>query len=103
MSTKTTNYELIKPADNETADIQVINGNMDIIDTKLKENAEAIATHKAEIVTEPAPNKILKLNANSKLPASITGDSATVGTYKFSKGTATPTTLAENEVYFQYE
>lgn len=32
MSSETTNLHLVKPADNETADIDVINGNMDIID-----------------------------------------------------------------------
>lgn len=38
MATNTTNYNLVKPALNETADIEVINSNMDIIDLKLKEN-----------------------------------------------------------------
>lgn len=33
----------------------------------------------SDIVTTATANKILKLNSNSKLPASITGDSATVG------------------------
>ena len=37
MSAKTTNYGLSKPTDNETADIEVINGNMDILDAKIKE------------------------------------------------------------------
>lgn len=36
MSTNTTNYNLVKPGLNETADIEVINQNMDIIDTGLK-------------------------------------------------------------------
>lgn len=36
MSTSTTNYGLIKPAANETADIAVINQNMDTLDTKIK-------------------------------------------------------------------
>ncbi len=36
MSTNTTNYNLEKPGLNETADIEVINQNMDIIDTGLK-------------------------------------------------------------------
>ncbi|MBN7773158.1 hypothetical protein [Clostridium aminobutyricum] len=36
MSTNTTNYNLIKPADNETADISVINVNMDKMDQVLK-------------------------------------------------------------------
>lgn len=37
MATKTTNYGLAKPAYDEDADIAVINNNMDIIDTKMKE------------------------------------------------------------------
>ncbi len=37
MADQTTNYNLIKPLDNETADIAVINQNMDILDSKLKE------------------------------------------------------------------
>lgn len=37
MAAKTTNYNLVKPSYDENADIAVINGNMDIIDTKMKE------------------------------------------------------------------
>ena len=37
MATKTTNYNLTKPSYNESADISVINQNMDIIDEKMKE------------------------------------------------------------------
>lgn len=37
MATTTTNYGLVKPSYNETADVAVINSNMDIIDTKMKE------------------------------------------------------------------
>ncbi|SKA99306.1 hypothetical protein SAMN05443428_1355 [Caloramator quimbayensis] len=41
MATQTTNLGLVKPADNETADIQVINNNMDIIDTELTPTADS--------------------------------------------------------------
>lgn len=41
MATNTTNYNLVKPTLNETADIEVINSNMDIIDTNLKKIEEA--------------------------------------------------------------
>jgi len=34
---KTVNYELTKPEENEYYDVKVPNGNMDIIDTKMKE------------------------------------------------------------------
>ena len=37
------------------------------------------AVNVSEIVTSAEPNKVLKLDADSKLPASITGDAATVG------------------------
>ena len=37
MATKTTNYNLAKPSYSENADISVINSNMDIIDSKMKE------------------------------------------------------------------
>jgi len=43
----TANYNLIKPQYDETADIKVINENMDIIDGKLKENADGLSTHVA--------------------------------------------------------
>lgn len=44
MATQTTNYGLTKPSYNETADIGVINSNMDIIDAKMKENADNVST-----------------------------------------------------------
>lgn len=37
------------------------------------------AVNISEVATSPAPNKILKLDGTGKLPASITGDSASVG------------------------
>lgn len=40
--------------------------------------ASDLAAHLAEIVTTPQANKILRLDANAKLPTSITGDAATV-------------------------
>jgi hypothetical protein len=49
MATKTTNYGLTKPSYNETADIGVINSNMDIIDAKMKENADNVSTLATEV------------------------------------------------------
>lgn len=49
MATQTTNYGLIKPSYNEIADIGVINDNMDIIDAKMKENADNVSTLAAEV------------------------------------------------------
>lgn len=48
MATTTTNYGLKKPAGTENYNVEDQNGNMDIIDTKIKENADALTTHKAE-------------------------------------------------------
>ncbi|HEY5582935.1 MAG TPA: hypothetical protein VIK78_00365 [Ruminiclostridium sp.] len=44
MSANTINYSFVKPALNETADIEVINSNMDIIDTEIKERETEIGT-----------------------------------------------------------
>jgi len=45
----------------------------------VNEIATNVISHLADVVTVATANKILKLDANAKLPASITGDSATVG------------------------
>lgn len=44
MATNTTNYNLVKPAYTDTADIGDINGNMDIIDAQMKTNANGISS-----------------------------------------------------------
>lgn len=44
MATNTTNYNLVKPAGNDAVSIDVINANMDIIDSVLKANADGIST-----------------------------------------------------------
>ena len=55
MATKTTNYNLTKPAYDEDADIAVINANMDIIDAKMKEleNAGGGASTWSEVANKP--------------------------------------------------
>lgn len=40
MATQTTNYSLVKPAVSEFYDIDVQNGNMDIIDAQMKAQAD---------------------------------------------------------------
>ena len=45
MATNTTNYNLVKPAYADTADIADINGNMDIIDGQMKTNANNISSN----------------------------------------------------------
>lgn len=74
MATNTTNYNLTKPADNETADIQVINGNMDKVDAALlpENSLESESTKKA---LAAAQGKVLdgKISAlNASLSAEIT-------------------------------
>mgnify|MGYP001023959089 CR=1 FL=1 len=67
----------------------------------------------SEVVTAPAAGKVLRLNASSKLPASITGDAATLQGYTAEqvallKGpqvvlTRTdPTPTAETTIYLKY-
>lgn len=53
MSTKTTNYELVKPAGEDAVSIDVINNNMDIIDSAMKANADGIngKANKSRIVS----------------------------------------------------
>lgn len=43
MSSQTTNLNLVKPADGEAADISVINGNMDTIDTAVGDLRESVS------------------------------------------------------------
>lgn len=45
MPTNTANYNLVKPGADEFYDVSVQNGNSDIIDAKLKENADGLTTH----------------------------------------------------------
>lgn len=42
MATKTKNYNLIKPELTDDADVRVINGNMDVLDTQLKTVADSV-------------------------------------------------------------
>lgn len=56
MPTNTTNYNLVKPGTSENADISVINGNMDTIDSQLKINADSTSTkQKAIPINSVAP------------------------------------------------
>lgn len=43
MSSSTSNYNLTKPAYDESADVAVINSNMDIIDTQMYKNAQGVS------------------------------------------------------------
>ena len=50
MASNTTNYNLVKPDYSDTADIAVINGNMDIIDSTMKTNATNIESKQDSLV-----------------------------------------------------
>lgn len=60
----------------EVAPVQSVNGQTGAV-TITAASINAVET--SEVVAVATPDKILKLNAESKLPASITGDAATVG------------------------
>lgn len=52
MATKTTNYNLIKPDYEDSADIQIINGNMDVLDTQLKSISDKADTGSKNAYTD---------------------------------------------------
>ena len=54
----TANYNLIKPRYDETADIKVINENMDTIDGILKENADGLSTHSSKAASTSASGHV---------------------------------------------
>ena len=54
----TANYNLIKPGYDETADIKVINENMDTIDGKLKENEDGLSTHSSKAASTSASGHV---------------------------------------------
>ena len=53
MSTSTTNYNLKKPSADDFYNVNDQNENMNIIDTELKGNADAIETHKEDYIKHP--------------------------------------------------
>ena len=59
MATKTTNYNLTKPSYNESADISVINQNMDIIDEKMKEIENASGGGTVDAYTKKQTDNLL--------------------------------------------
>jgi len=83
MATNTTNYNLMKPAYSDTADIADINGNMDIIDAQMKTNANGISalnskvtvlenkTRYAQGLTGEITTSLAYLTGQVELPAGI--------------------------------
>lgn len=62
MATNTPNYNLVKPELNDFADIRVLNGNMDIIDTQLKKASDIDLSNYA---TKPELNNYLPLTGGN--------------------------------------
>lgn len=52
MATKTKNYNLIKPELTDDADVRVINGNMDVLDTQLKTVADSVTSGNKNAYTD---------------------------------------------------
>lgn len=78
MATQTTNYKLTKPEGTDKYNVEVFNGNADIIDTQLKTNATEIAK-KQNIITGAvstaldnnfANNKVIVTNGSGKIVVS---------------------------------
>lgn len=93
MATKTTNYNLIKPALTDDADIRVINGNMDVLDNQLKSISDKAgnATNNAYTNLTVSSDYTWKFTKGSGVNASYdtikkattaTALSATTSTYK---------------------
>lgn len=93
MATKTTNYNLIKPALEDDADIRVINGNMDVLDNQLKSISDKAgsATNNAYTDLNVSDDYIWKFTKGSGANASYdtikkattaTAMSGTTSTYK---------------------
>ena len=92
MATQTTNYGLKKPDYNDSADIGVINSNMDIIDVKMKEIEDAgggggtpitVDSELSDTSTNPVQNKVItaKINNNTRRTRrNITSDLANLPT-----------------------
>lgn len=92
---------------NLSDNIRRIKANTDLINT-VQGNVQTVQTsinnHLNDVVTVATPNKVLKLDANSKLPASITGDAMTVGGHKITISNAEPVlaNMQEGEIYLKY-
>jgi hypothetical protein len=86
MSTKTTNYELVKPEQSDFYNVDDFNGNMDIIDELLKEREDGAGTADKAIATI---NKSLGSADYSALASTITEGLKILQTFK---ATAEPIT-----------
>jgi len=77
MATQTTNYHLVKPAYGESADVAVINSNMDTIDSTMKTNADDISTVSGQL----SYKTIGTFTTESGLGAALDSEFSSMGTY----------------------
>ena len=57
MATRTTNYRMTKPEGTDLVDIDVLNGNFDIIDTQMKANADRAAGKQDKLTFDTTPTQ----------------------------------------------
>lgn len=96
MSTKTTNYQFVKPELTDPADITAMNGNWDTIDTKFKEQHDSINEINNKYTTINNTVTQNKTELNNK----ITTEVAKLQT-KITYGTAAPSGGSNGDVYIQ--
>lgn len=80
MATNTTNYNLVKPAYADTADIADVNSNMDIIDGQMKTNADGVSANATSLAKAQSGLAYIVGNTNT------TGSVLAAGTYVYVKG-----------------
>ena len=100
MSTETTNLKLVKPAENETADINIINNNMDIIDSHLNDLTYETAGGTGTAIT--LTMQPLKQGYNKTFIASANNNAAATtinGKNLYKPGTTTSPKLIEGKAY----
>lgn len=78
MSTTTTNYSLVKPDYTDIADIAVLNGNSDIIDSTMKTLADGVSTNASDIDSLESTTTSLSSNKQDKTDASLETTAQTV-------------------------
>ena len=57
LATRTTNYRLTRPEQTDLVDIDVLNGNFDIIDTQMKANADRAAGKQDKLTFDTTPTQ----------------------------------------------
>lgn len=102
MAEQTSNYNLIKPSENDVADINIINSNFDTIDAKIKENNDNISNTTNEIkttITEIANEVSNNTNAIDIKENILNTDQKR----KITFSTADPTYGSNGDIWIKYE